>query len=83
MWWSKKPKTNNVYALLDKELERLHGEMNSNEWTGDALTDIFRRIKAIEDAVLEALKSQPSHDEQIKDLQETVTDMILTGTESK
>jgi hypothetical protein len=91
MWWSKKqpkvkPKFDNVYTVLNDELQRLHNFVNSSMKTGNAdnATVTFRRIEAIQDALFLALAKQPTSADQIRDLQETVAEMLLlTDTESK
>ena len=88
MWFKKKKehKIDNIYTILNKELERLHQFVNRSMDTNNAdnATIIFRRIDKIQDALLEALEKQPANAEQIRDLQETVAEMLLlTNTESK
>jgi hypothetical protein len=92
MWFSKKEskvtklKYDNIYTVLNDELQRLHNFVNSSMKTGNAdnATVTFRRIEAIQDALFLALKQQPASADQIRDLQETVAEMLLlTDTESK
>jgi uncharacterized protein with gpF-like domain len=83
MWFKKKKQETqhpiNVYTVLNNELIRLHSFMKANmeSRNADNATIIFRRIEKIQDALLEALEKQPSHDEAIKDLQQTVAEMLL------
>lgn len=81
------PEINNVYALLDKELHRMHSLFNYHYQSGSSKTNLkifYDRIRELQDAMLQALEKQPANDQQIKDLQNTVAEIILlTETESK
>lgn len=90
-WFSKKEikqPQDNIYTVINKELARLHKQMQQSmgtyhqpnkDNTNDNATLFLRRIEKLEDALLEALEKQPSHHEEIKDLQETVADIVLLG----
>lgn len=89
MSWFKKKATsvvplvqlNSVYAVLNAELERLHKQIHTGVENNNAdnATIFNNRVNKIQDALLEALKAQPSHEEAIIDLQNAVADIILTG----
>lgn len=73
----------NVYSVLNKEIERLYKFMSSSKNELN-VQEAWRRITAIQNALIEALKDQPAHDKSIKDLQETVAELLLlTETESR
>jgi prefoldin subunit 5 len=73
----------NVYSVLNKEIERLYKFISTTKNEVN-VQEAWRRITAIQNALIEALKDQPAHDKSIKDLQETVTELLLlTGTESR
>ncbi len=72
----------NIYTILNDELARMHDRM-SRESNVENVNIWWNKVKEIQDALLEALKSQPSHHDEIKDLQDTLSDLILTGTDSK
>ena len=76
----------NVYTLLNKELERMHGLLErSMKGSSEANTKIFWSIiKDLQEAMLKALEKQPAHSQDIKDLQDTVAEiLLLTDTDSK
>lgn len=78
-------KPDNLYTVLNDELERLHKffQDSVNDSANNA-NIAFARIKEIQDVLLETLKKQPTSDAEIKDLQSTVTELLLhTNTDSK
>lgn len=86
MWPRKKKqetthKTDNVYSLMNEELERMHQLMQSS--LGNASKDnvniFYRRIQDLQDKMVEALEKQPLHADTLKDIQDTLTDTILLG----
>jgi hypothetical protein len=90
MWFKKKkvePKYENAYSLLNKELERMHHMFYSEFGKSSDAKNInifWNRIIELQDALLKALEKHPTSADQIKDLQETVAEMLLlTDTESK
>lgn len=87
MFFNKKPeKQDNVYSVLNKELERLHSLFNSafKERNENNVSIFWGRIKSLQDALLEALEKQPAHSQDIKDLQDTVAEiLLLTDTDPK
>ena len=78
----------NVYAVLNEELLRLHDNMltsikcSSHAAESNAQT-YWRRIGKLHEALIKALEQQPSHDESIKDLQDTVSELIMLGDMSE
>lgn len=77
---SKEIKKDNVYTVLNCELERLHELLNRARGNESNVKTVYARIEKLQDALLEALKKQPSHHEEITDLQETVSELVLLGT---
>lgn len=75
---TKKP-PDNVYTAINEELKRLHEQLLKlmvNESNGQT---IWKRIELFQDVLMEMAKKQPSHHEEIKDLQNTVSEMLLLG----
>lgn len=73
-----------VYSVIDKELSRLYDMLYKFNGNNEHNVQVvWKRIEGFQDALLQALSKQPSHDEAIKDLQDTVTEMLLTGTQSE
>jgi hypothetical protein len=93
MWFKKKkekkpePIYENAYSLLNKELERMHKLFQAQYDAGGSeknLNAFWNKICELQQALLEALKNQPAHAEEIKDLQNTVAEILLLAqTESR
>ena len=92
MWFKKqaspKPVHENAYSVLNKELERLHilfsTQFSNGSGSEKNLNAYWNRITSMQDALLQALEKQPAHSKDIRDLQETVAELLLlTNTESK
>lgn len=79
--------TDNAYSVLNKELERLHTLFTyayKNGQSKDNLNIYWSRIKELQEALFLALEKQPAHSQDIKDLQDTVAEiLLLTDTDSK
>lgn len=76
----------NVYTVLNDELDRLHEQLVKLMANKSNAQTIWKRIELFQDAALEALKKQPTHGQEIRDLQDTVSEMLLLGnttTETK
>ena len=78
----------NVFGVLNAELERLHilfnKQMSYGTEAGCKNANIFMyKIDAINAELLKIMKDLPSNDKQIKELESTVADMILTGYGTK
>lgn len=84
--WFKKKTNDNIYTVLNDELKRLHEFLNL-VYKGPKNSDVnnaaptFARITKIQDTLIETLKKQPTSDEQIKDLQDSVADLYLAGND--
>lgn len=76
-----KPKPeDNIYTLLDRELDRLHKWMDAS--TNDANMNIFwKRVQLIQDKVLYTLEKQPISEIQLRHLQDQIADLYLAGKE--
>lgn len=77
----------NTYTVLDNELERMHNLLldqigSKTEGDGNNSATLYKRIKTLQDEILEALKNRPNNEKTIKDLQNSVADLYLTGTET-
>lgn len=86
--WFKKEKIikppDNIYTVLSGELERMHDHMRNgcavnSEAQKEAYMDIFNLRKVL----VESLEKNPNDHGVLKDLQDSVADLYLTGTESK
>lgn len=77
MFWKKR--NDNVYTVINKELDRLYKFANKCTPDGTALNDVWQRIKLLQDALIVAAEKQPNDAEIIKDLQDTVADLVLVG----
>jgi len=82
--WLKKEKAkvpDNIYSVLDNELSRLWSQFNKADQKGnvDNMNAFYTVIKGIHEGLQSALKKQPTSDEQLKDLQDSVADLYLTG----
>jgi len=76
--WSKPKSSNNVYTVLNDELHRMHNFMrNRCKPNSEATNTAFNRIVLLQDALIQASQNQPNDAEVLKDLQETVADMVL------
>lgn len=87
-WFKKKQSTkkpqDNIYTVLNAELARMHSLIQSSlANSGENVNIFYTRIKDIQDAILEALEKQPSHHNEIVDLQETVSELILLGNQGE
>jgi len=77
-------KVDNVYDLLNAELERLHKRVEDCANCGGKSAEAnaqayFNRLCLIQDGVIKALEKQPLHADTLKDIQDTLTDTILLG----
>ena len=80
MFFKKKTKVNsdNVYTVINAELDRLHKFMNNSVHSNQNNAQLaFDQILEYKKAILKALEKQSLHADEIKDLQDTVTDLIL------
>lgn len=75
----------NIYSLLNQELIRLNSHLNKamNNGNKNNVKVFDNRITDIHDRLFKILDEQPISSEQLKDLQDSVADLYLTGTESK
>jgi hypothetical protein len=74
----------NLYWLINKEMERLYGLISDTSQTKGNVQAAWRELEEIRDQLKESLKKAPTSEEQIKDLQSTVTELLLhTNTDSK
>lgn len=77
----------NIYTTLNDELERMHymlkNQMHAKQKEGNNAQTLYTQIEKIQNALLRTLAKQPTSEEQLKDLQDSVADLYLTGTESK
>lgn len=72
----------NIYTVLNDELKRMHNMAKQHDGNESNVQTIWNKIKEIQDALLASLKRNPMDQETIKDLQDSVADLYLTGTES-
>lgn len=76
----------NVYTVLNKELERLYALLDRSMKGGnkDNTTVFWNKIKELQAEMVKALEKQPANSQDIKDLQDTVAEiLLLTDTDSK
>lgn len=77
----------NVYTVLNKELERMHSLLRNEFGRSSDANNVniwWKNIQSLQEALLEALEKQPTHEHHIKDLQDTVAEiLLLTNTDSK
>lgn len=83
-WFKKqqpiKQSQDNIYTVINAELDRLHKQISdSTKYSAENATVFWRRVHELQDAILSALEKQPSHHNEIVDLQETVSELILLG----
>ena len=84
MFWAKKEEQpDNLFGLLNAELKRLH-KIQQNEAKSGRTQDskaTWQRIVKLQNALLLIAEKQPAHDEEIKDIQETLAEMLLLGND--
>jgi hypothetical protein len=70
----------NLYSLMNKEMERLHDMIRDKRQTESNVQAVYLRLVTFQDAIMKMGEAYAGNvPKDIKDLQVTVAEMLLTG----